>query len=158
LMWACTSVLKATEYINKNEELLVANCDQCITWDINQFKSHINWNWYDGALLTYVNNAPKDDFLQLNNDWSVKILVPKDVISDIATVWVYYWKKWEYFLEWSNSMIKKNINYNNEFYIWPVFNENIKNWLTIGTYLVQVDQVWNPHDLDIYIEKLNTNN
>ena len=51
----------------------------------------------------------------------------KKVISDKATVGVYYWKKGSDYVTSAEKMIKKNIRVNNEFYVCPVFNEAIQN-------------------------------
>ena len=32
-------------------------------------------------------------------------------------------------------MISKNIRFNNEYYVWPIFNENINGWYSIGYHI-----------------------
>ena len=49
----------------------------------------------------------------------------KKVISKNATVGVYYWKKGSDYVNFAETMIKKNIRVNNEFYVCPVYNEAI---------------------------------
>ena len=58
------------------------------------------------------------------------------------------------FLDGANKMINKNIKFNNEFYIGPVFNENIQDWYNIGYYETGIHQVWNPIDYEKYLSTL----
>ena len=79
--------------------------------------------------------------------------MPKKVVSDLVTTWIYYWKDNELFLEWADKMISKNIRFNNEYYVWPIFNENINGWYGIRYYNIWVNQVWNPKDYEEYLKK-----
>lgn len=54
----------------------------------------------------------------------------KQVISDNATVGLYYFSKGRYFVKAAHEMILKNIRVNNEFYVCPTFNELVnKIWV-----------------------------
>ena len=49
----------------------------------------------------------------------------KEVISNEATVGIYYWKHGSDYVKYAEQMIQKNIRVNNEFYVAPIFNEAI---------------------------------
>ena len=49
-------------------------------------------------------------------------MAEKQVISNYATVGIYYWKSGKEYVDCVKEMIRKNIRFNNEFYICPVYN------------------------------------
>ena len=76
----------------------------------------------------------------------------KKIISEDATVGLYYWKKGKDFVESAERMIKKNIRVNNEFYVCPVYNEAILNNKRIVISKVEEMQgLGTPEDLDDFI-------
>ena len=80
------------------------------------------------------------------------MVAEKKVISANATVGVYYWKKGSDYVSFAESMIKKNIRVNNEFYVCPVFNEAIKDGKKIKTF--DIEKMWGlgtPEDLSIFL-------
>ena len=76
----------------------------------------------------------------------------KKVISDNATVGVYFWKKGSDYVTSAESMINKNIRIKNEFYVCPVYNEAIKKNKKI--LIEEIDKMWGlgtPEDLNYFI-------
>src|SRR3989344_8339953 len=83
----------------------------------------------------------------------------KKVISNHATVGVYYYKKGSDFVKGAEAMIHKNIRHNNEFYICPVFNELIINKKKIYIDEISVEKMnglGTPEDLVKFLEKLES--
>jgi len=75
----------------------------------------------------------------------------KKVISENATVGIYFWKKGSDYVKYAKQMINKNIRVNNEFYVCPVFNEAIKDNKVIK--IKKIDKMWGlgtPEDLDFF--------
>ncbi|WP_415278422.1 glycosyltransferase family 2 protein [Candidatus Pelagibacter sp. Uisw_094] len=150
---ACT-VLKAREFINNNEPLVISNSDQFIGWDstiaIEKFKTPET----DGGILTFKSHHPSHSFAKINRDGYVTEVAEKKPISNDATVGIYYWSKGNEFVKYADQMIKKDIRTNNEFYICPVFNEAIGDGKKIKTY--EVDEMWplgNPEELNRFLDK-----
>ncbi len=86
---------------------------------------------------------------------SKKWLKKKPISSD-ATVGIYHGKRGEDFVKYAETMIKKNIRTNNEFYICPVYNEALEDGLQIKTSLV--DEMWGmgtPEELSIFLNQIN---
>ena len=54
---ACTTLL-AKEYINNNEPLLIANSDQYVEWDSNEFMYSMIGDGIDGGILTFYSTHP----------------------------------------------------------------------------------------------------
>ena len=123
---AAITVLKCKELINNDNPLLIANSDQWINWSPSDFFEKMIGNGYDGGILTFKSESPKHSFVKLT-DGIISEVAEKKVISDIATVGVYYWKTGKSFVESSEQMIDKNIRTNNEYYLCPSYNELILN-------------------------------
>jgi HAD superfamily hydrolase (TIGR01509 family) len=121
---ACT-VLLAKEYINNDRPLLIANSDQYIEWDSNEFQYMMIESRADGGILTFEATHPKWSYAKTDEHGWVTEVAEKIPISNHATVGIYYWLRGEDYVKYSEQMIKKDIKTNNEFYVCPVYNEAI---------------------------------
>ncbi len=130
---ACT-VLTAVDYINNDDELIIANSDQVVDIAIDDFITYSRTQKADGAIMTFRSSHPKWSFARLGTDNSIIEVAEKKVISNKATVGVYYFRHGNAFVDAAVSMIEKDIRFNNDFYVSLVFNElilnggKIKNW------------------------------
>lgn len=122
---AAATVLTASRFINNDDELIVANADQFIEGGIEDFIVTGRAGEKDGLILTFPASHPKWSYARADENARVLEVAEKKVISTHATVGVYYFKKGRDFVEAAQAMIHKNIRYNNEFYVCPVFNELI---------------------------------
>lgn len=123
---ACT-VLTAAQYINNDNDLIIANSDQFVDCDINEFINEARKGDKDGLIMTFNSSHPKWSYARVDKNNMVVEVAEKKVISNQATVGIYYFKKGRDFAQSAHAMIEKNIRYNNEFYVCPVFNEMIIN-------------------------------
>ena len=121
---ACT-VLLAIELINNDSELIIANGDQIVNVQIDYFISLAQKSKAKGFIMTFEASHPKWSFVRLNKNKEVVETAEKKVISNHATVGIYYYKKGSLFVNAALSMIEKNIRFNNEFYVCPAYNELI---------------------------------
>jgi dTDP-glucose pyrophosphorylase len=129
---ACTTLL-AKKYINNNNPLIIANSDQFIEWDSNKELYSFSNKKLDGGILTFEAFHPKWSYAKIDEKTQlVTKVAEKEVISNNATVGVYYWKKGSDYVKYAEKMIKKNIRVKNEFYVCPVFNEAIQDKKKIG--------------------------
>lgn len=154
---ACT-VLTAAQYINNNEELVIANGDQYIDADINEFISQARKDSKDGVIMTFRSSHPKWSYARIDQRGKVLETAEKRVISENATVGIYYFKKGSDFVSGAQSMIHKNIRHNNEFYVCPVFNELIISGKNIYTHNIESDKMQGlgtPEDLNLFMQKLD---
>jgi len=150
---ACT-VLLAKEYIDNDNPLLIANSDQFLEWDSNEFFYSMGADTCDGGILTFRSTHPKWSFAKLNKEGFVSEVAEKKPISDIATVGIYYYKHGKDFVEGAEKMIKKNIRVNKEFYVCPVYNELIEKGKKIKIF--DVKQMWGigtPEDLNLFVSQ-----
>ena len=148
---ACTCLL-AKEIINNNDHLLIANCDQIMDWNKNDFLTALKED-VDGYIFTFTSDAKNNSYLKLNHFGMVTLAVEKQVISDIATTGVYHWTKGKYMVESCEKMISKNLRCNNEFYLCPSYNEMISDGKLIRTIHVNAHYpIGVPEDLERYLK------
>jgi len=149
---ACTTLL-AKEYVNNNAPLIMANSDQFLEWDSNEFMYKMIEQKVDGGIVTFTATHPKWSFAKIDKYGYVTEVAEKNPISDIATVGVYYWAKGSDYVKYAEQMISKNIRTNNEFYTCPTFNEAIGDDKKIKIF--NIDKMWGlgtPEDLKYYLE------
>ncbi|NDB28834.1 HAD family hydrolase [archaeon] len=152
---ACTTLL-AKEFIDNDEPLVMANSDQFVEWDSNEFMYSMIGDNIDGGILTFESTHPKWSYAKLDNDGFVSEVAEKNPISNIATVGIYYWRRGSDYVKYAEQMIDNNIRVNNEFYVCPVFNEAIGDNKKIKIY--NIDKMWGlgtPEDLKYFIENNN---
>lgn len=149
---ACTTLL-AKEYINNKKHLLIANCDQLVEWNSCDFFYSMLCDNADGGILTFKDNDPKWSYVRLGADGYACEVAEKKVISEDATVGIYYWKHGEDYVRLAEQMIQKNIRVNNEFYVCPVYNEAFLEGKRVKIF--NADKMWGigtPEDLNFYLE------
>src|SRR4029077_1259275 len=105
--------------------LLIANSDQYVEWDANEFL-YVASGDIDGCILTFDNDHSKWSYAKLGEDGFVKEVREKEVISNHATVGIYYWSKGKDFVRYAKQMITKDKKVKGEFYVCPVYNELIE--------------------------------
>ena len=125
---ACT-VLLAEKYIDNDDPMMIANSDQYVDTDINNYLAAIKD--YDGLIMTMPANHPKWSYIKFDENKFVTMVREKEVISNEATVGIYNYKHGHNFVKFAHQMIEKNIRVNNEFYVAPVYNEMIEAGLKI---------------------------
>ncbi len=155
---ACT-VLTAMEYINNDDNLLIANSDQFVEIDLDSFIDEGRKENLDGLIMTFKASHPKWSYARTDKDNKVIEVAEKKVISDEATVGIYYFKKGSDYVKGAQSMIEKDIRTNNEFYVCPVYNELILDDKNIGIYNIKAEQMHGlgtPEDLNSFLKKLES--
>ena len=150
---ACTTLL-AKQHIDNDEPLIIANSDQYVKWDSNEFMYSMIGDSVDGGILTFKSTHPKWSYAKLGDDGFVCEVAEKKPISDIATVGIYYWKKGSDYVKYAEDMIKKDVRVNNEFYVCPVFNQAIEDNKKIKIF--NVEKMWGigtPEDLQVFLKR-----
>jgi dTDP-glucose pyrophosphorylase len=150
---ACT-VLLARDEINNKKPLLIANSDQWVDWSPSHFKSYMRREKADGGILTFLSDDPKWSFAKVEYLTNrITEVAEKKVISNVATVGVYYFGKGSDFVSAAESMIAKNIRVNNEFYVCPVYNEMIAAGKKVLNYpIVNMKGLGTPADLEAFLK------
>ncbi len=154
---ACT-VLEAKEFIDNEEKLMIANCDQFIDIKIDDYLMSWSQSRLSGYIMTMKANDTKWSYVGINQKGLVNKVVEKQVISEEATVGIYNFKSGKDFVSASKEMIEKNERVNNEFYVAPVYNYLFeKNYPTgfynIGSAGKGMYGLGTPSDLDFFLSK-----
>jgi len=150
---AACSTLLAKDYINNDNPLVMANSDQYVEWNSNECMYSFSADEIDGGIVTFEATHPKWSYALVGDDGFVKEVAEKKVISNAATVGIYYWKKGSDYVKYAQEMIDKNIRVNNEFYVCPVFNQAIEDNKKIK--IKRVNRMWGigtPEDLDNFLK------
>ena len=152
---ACTVLLSA-DFINNDDELLIANSDQLIKDEIDMWYYELDKkDLKDGCIMVFKANHPKWSFVKTDEHYKVLEVAEKKVISDLATTGVYWYKHGKDFVSGTEQMIEKDIRTNGEFYVCPVYNEMILNGKNIYAYEIEVENMvglGTPEDLERYLK------
>ena len=108
------------------------------------------------SLLTFKSIHPKWSYVKEDKNDLISEVAEKKVISDKATVGVYYWKHGSDYIKYAKKMIKENIRVNNEFYVCPVYNQAISDKKKIKA--IEVEEMMGlgtPEDLNQFLKKNN---
>jgi HAD superfamily hydrolase (TIGR01509 family) len=150
---ACTALL-AKEHINNESPLLIANPDQFIEWNSNEFFYAMAADECDGGIPIFRSTHPRWSYVKLGEKGFVTEVAEKKTISDKATVGLYFYKRGSDFVRYAEQMIEKGIRTNDDFYVCPVYNEMIQDNKKIRTY--EVEKMWGlgtPEELNIFLNK-----
>lgn len=153
---ACT-VLLAKEIINNDNQLMIANTDQWVNTDIDEYLNVLYNNELDGLIMTMTASEDKWSYVGFDDEGNVIKLVEKDVISNEATVGIYNFKHGKDFVMAAEEMIKNNLRVNGEFYVAPVYNHLIHIGHKLGVFNIGEENngmygMGIPTDLDSFLE------
>jgi len=143
---ACT-VLLARDLIDTDDPLMIANCDQWVDIDIDDYldamdkaddsNSDLSERTIpDGLIMTMWADDPKWSFVRFDAAGRVVEVVEKQVVSNEATVGIYNYRRGRDFVRAADAMIAENFRVNGEFYVAPAYNELIAEGQRITVYNV----------------------
>lgn len=149
---ACT-VLEAYDIINTSEQLVIANSDQLVDYSMVDYLRNINSD-LDGDILCFKSQDPKWSYIYYEGTRVVGV-VEKCVVSEIATVGIYYFKQGKNFVDAARQMILADDRVNREFYTAPSYNYLIKSGGNVSYTLIEESQMHGlgtPKDLEEFIK------
>jgi dTDP-glucose pyrophosphorylase len=152
---ACT-VLFARKLINTDEPLMIANSDQWVDVDIDDYLQGMALSHSDGYIMTMRANDPKWSYVGLDADGRVCKVVEKQVISSEATVGIYNFLRGVDFVVAADEMISCNLRVNGEFYVAPVYNTLIARGYNVRVHNIGEVQkgmygLGTPADLELFL-------
>ncbi len=151
---ACTALL-AKRFINTDDDLLIANSDQIIEYEPQNFNLMRSLISVDAIVWTFNDVHPKWSFVKTNSRGFCTEVAEKVPISNIATCGIYWYRKGSDFVKSAEQMIEKDIRVKNEFYIAPVYNELIQSGKTLVPFFVnKMHGIGTPEDLNTYLRNL----
>jgi choline kinase len=152
------SVLEAANLINNDEELIISDTDHYLNWDFAHFNNIIRNKKIDGCVMVFPEkwDSTKASYVKLDDQGFVIESAEKQPISQTATVGVHYFKKGSDLVKFGNEMIKKGLEYNNEFYVTPVYNLFSKSNKKIITFPVK--KMWalgSPEEVNLFLKEFD---
>jgi UDP-N-acetylglucosamine diphosphorylase / glucose-1-phosphate thymidylyltransferase / UDP-N-acetylgalactosamine diphosphorylase / glucosamine-1-phosphate N-acetyltransferase / galactosamine-1-phosphate N-acetyltransferase len=151
---ACTTLF-AYDFINDENELIIANSDQLVDFSINDMRVDAITRELAGSVLVFEDNDPKWSFVKIDKDGYLIDLKEKNPISNLATVGIYYFRRGSDYVKSAIKMIITNDRTNNEFYVAPTYNYlNKFSKKKIGVYRISKSQMHGlgtPEDLEDYL-------
>ncbi len=145
---ACT-VLMAAEHIDNRDPLLIANCDQLMDFNIDQFLTQARE--YDGLIATMEATGDKWSYVKMDDRGYVTQVAEKKQISNVATCGLYYFGHGATFCSAVRKMIAEFDTHAGEYYVAPVYNHIFKKFPLVRTY--KVNKMWGlgtPEDLESF--------
>jgi dTDP-glucose pyrophosphorylase len=126
--------LAAKEFIDNNNKLFIYNCD---TYSSSDMWSTIENEDPDGIIVCFKSGDKRYSFVKLNETGYICRIAEKQVVSNLATTGMYYFRKGSDFVCAAQEAIKNNETYSGEFYIAPCFNKMIENGKKISMVLAK---------------------
>lgn len=150
------SILEARNLINNDDELIISDTDHYLDWDPNFFNKQIRTKKIDGCVMVFSEeyDSKKASYVKIDENGIVTESAEKNPISKIATVGLHYFKKGSDFVRYSDEMIEKDIKYNNEFYVTPVYNLFAQHKKKIIIHPIK--KMWalgSPDELDLFLKE-----
>lgn len=151
---AAESALLLKEHINTDEELIITNCDQIMSWDAKKVLDEMRQ--YDGAVVVIRSQDAKHSYVKTTKGLATEF-AEKKVISDFALTGIHYWRHGSDFVSSAEQMIADNaVSGAGEFYVAPTYNYLIKQKKRIGVVVIEPDQIHfigTPKDLEAYASR-----
>lgn len=128
---ACTALL-AIEHIDNDEELLIANADQILDFDVEAVINHFRNRSLDAGTVVFDSVHPRWSFVKTDENDLVIEAAEKRPISRNATAGVYYFRQGRFFVEAAKKMIRKDASVNGGYFVCPSLNEMVLSQMKVG--------------------------
>lgn len=152
---AAETVLKARDFIDNEEQLIVSDSDHFLDGQALQ-EGIRKYPEADGLIPVFrvPEKNPKWSYSRLNDGGFVDLVAEKIPISEWANIGAYYFKKGKDFVQGAEEMVRQNELTNNEFYVAPVYNKLIEKGKKIRlVYPKYVYGLGTPEDLEFFVKK-----
>ncbi len=142
--------LKAKDYINNFQQLIIYNCDTYTTGN-EALLSLIEAERPDGALACFNATDPRYSYARLDETGHVDLTKEKEAISNHASTGLYYFRRGRDFVQAAESIVDRGETAKGEYYVAPCYNELIRAGKKIKIYNVKENWVLGtPEELDYF--------
>ncbi len=153
---ACTALL-AIEHIDNEEELVIANADQILDFDLKAVIERFRERSLDAGTVVFDAVHPRWSFVKTDENDMVVEAAEKRPISRNATAGVYYFRRGHFFVEAATRMIRKGASVNGSFFVCPSLNELVLLQMRVGVERIDRSRyisLSTPQSVDDYESKL----
>jgi dTDP-glucose pyrophosphorylase len=132
---AAHTALFAEKYIDKDEKLILTNCDQIFKWDPEAFLDYVESEDPDGAVMVYKNSGTQHSFAKIDHSGSVIQIAEKVAISDNALTGFHYWKRGGTFFDSARRLMSdyESLGYR-EAYVAPTYQYLIDDGMLVSAW------------------------
>lgn len=125
--------LLAEDYVPPFASLVIANCDQIINWNSQDFHTLCNASSVDGIIPTFKANSNAHSYASVDHGFVTEVQ-EKVVISDNALCGIHFWRTADMAFRSFRKALAGPPHFNGDYYIAPTYNELIKEGKKIITY------------------------
>ena len=136
---ACTALL-AVDHMMNDEELVIANADQILAFDVRDAIASFRARDLDAGTVVFESVHPRWSFVKTDDRGYVVEAAEKRPVSRNATAGFYYFRRGRDFVEAAQAMILKGGDVNGGFFVCPTFNELILAQKKIGIHPISREQ------------------
>ncbi len=151
---AAETVLKAKNLFDDEDPIAIIATDQLLEWNSNEFFYAMAADECDGGIVTFESTHPKWSYSIIGDNGFVTETAEKKPISRNASAGVYYFKCGSDFIKYAKQMIDKELTFENEYYICPVYNEMIGDRKKIRIFPIK--KMWSfstPEDVELFLQR-----
>lgn len=127
--------------------LLVANCDQLTSLDMDRFVDPRG----DGCIATFRSSKPHHSYVELNSGGAVREIAEKSVISHHAVAGVYFFRNGKDFLDACRTVVDEHRLVLNEFYVSTAIALMVKRGARLTTMDCDVAVMGTPDELESFL-------
>jgi len=129
-----TTVAIGLEALDRDAPVIIANSDQFLSFKIDKWLTDIENRDLDGSILVMRDRDPKWSFAKINSEGLVIEVREKEVISDLATCGVYYFRSPSDLSREIASQFESNDTVNGEYYVAPIYNYFAQQGKSVGIF------------------------
>jgi NDP-sugar pyrophosphorylase family protein len=149
------TVLRAKEFINNDEPLLIHNADTA--FDVDHAWVESAWrDGLDGALLVFNSNEKRWSFSRENAAGFVDEVREKEVISPWASTGTYWFRRGADFIRMTESRLNSGRREAAEYYVGPLYNDMIATGSKVKNFPIRKLYCFGtPDDLTATLKQMN---
>lgn len=149
---ACSALL-SLEQIELDKPLLISSFEQVLDLNLQSYVDDFLSSGVDAGVLTFESIHPKWSYVKCNEYGFVVQAAEKMPISKNAVAGLYYFRTAQLFVDAAMDMIRKDVKFNNMFYISHTLNEVILNEGKVKAIPINKSNYFHlqdAHSLDMY--------
>ena len=134
---AASTTLTAAEFIDSDDELIIANSDQYIDdFELRDVICFAYEHNADGVIVTFEASDPKWSYIKTDENGLVTEVTEKNVISSRSCCGIFYWRTGKQYLKYCREMIESGKRVNGETYCSVIYNDAIRDGARVYEYKV----------------------
>jgi NDP-sugar pyrophosphorylase family protein len=152
-----SSAMIAAKELDFDLPIIIANSDQYLDFNVNQWINTAIDSNVDGSILCMRDSHPKWSYVEVNERGEIARVVEKQVVSSLATCGVYFFSSTAEFIRAAECQREGDERVNNEFYVAPLYNYLISqgkrlSYLDMGPISEVMFGLGTPEDYELFIQ------